>query len=150
MLRFRHDGKPLTELLGVPVPSSEGRFRAQWLGLCDGEDRLLQYQGWVRAWHGTKLEALYCTMCEGALRPSSSEDKGERFFTGAPGVYAHKDATQHKADNYTRFVQLCPAGFFFAAKWEARVDRHELVRPPQQTGQLVQKSSGVRLAALWA
>ena len=30
------------------------------------------------------------------------------FFTGAPGVYLRKDAIKHKADYYTRFVQVVP------------------------------------------
>jgi hypothetical protein len=112
-MRFVYAGKSLAELLGVPAPCCDGWFRAQWLGLTDGAERLLQFQGWVRASHGTKLEAMYNTRCEGALRPSSIEANGERFFAGAPGVYDHKDGTQHKADNYVRFVQLCPASFFF-------------------------------------
>ena len=87
--------------------------------------------GWVRAWHGTKLEALYRTMCQGALTSYSCVDKGERFLSGAPGVYVHKDATQHKADNYIRFVQLLPFGCFYAAKWEVRVTRTENVKPPR-------------------
>ena len=31
---------------------------------------------------------------------------GERFSTGSPGVYLHKDSTKHKAEHYIRFVQL--------------------------------------------
>jgi hypothetical protein len=61
--------------------------------------------------HGVVSEATAIAMAEGALRPSSMEANGERFFAGAPGVYAHKDATQRKADNYVRFVQLLPRWF---------------------------------------
>ena len=55
----------------------------------------------------------------------------------------------NKADNYARFVQLCLAGSCFAVKREVRVNRQDLVQPPHQTDQWLQKSSGVKLAALW-
>ena len=66
----------------------------------------LESEGWVRAWHGTKLEALYSQIYFGRLFSSSSVQQGERFFSGSPGVYLHENSTKHKAGHYMRFVQL--------------------------------------------
>ena len=95
------------------------------------------------------MEALFSTIVQGSLSPSSSEQRGERFLDGALGVYVHKDAAAHKSNNYIRFVQLIPFGCFYAVKWEVRVDRNLAVKPPRQTDQLIHKPEGVRLAALW-
>ena len=64
-------------------------------------------------------------------------------------MYAHKDGTSRKAENYTRFTPLCGNGVFWAAKWELRVDREDRVKVPRKTDQWVQRARGVRLAALW-
>ena len=75
--------------------------------------------------------------------------QGERCLTGASGVYVHKDATSHKAENYVRSVSLCSDGVFWAAKWEVRVNRAKKIKEPRQTDQWIQQADGVRLAALW-
>ena len=53
------------------------------------------------------------------------------------------------AEHYMRFVPLFNDGVFWAAMWELRVDRSDLVRVPRTTDQWVQRARGVRLAALW-
>jgi len=103
---------------------------------------------WQRAWHGCKFEALYSIMYHGRLFSSCDEDRGDRFFGRAPGVYVHKDGTCKKTANYFRFVPLCQDGFFWAALWEVMVDRADRV-PVANTDQWVQHERSVRLAALW-
>eukprot|EP00927_Polykrikos_kofoidii_P017380 TRINITY_DN17910_c0_g1_i1.p1 TRINITY_DN17910_c0_g1~~TRINITY_DN17910_c0_g1_i1.p1 ORF type:complete len:1126 (+),score=162.57 TRINITY_DN17910_c0_g1_i1:197-3574(+) len=147
--RLADDGTPVRELLGPPVRQSDGWFSFAWLEHTQECEGRLRNEGWERAWHGCKLEALYSIMYHGILCESRDEDLGERILHGAPGVYVHKDGTSHKANNYTRFVDLCGDGVFWAAKWEVRVDRAERVKAPRQTDQWVQRASGVRLAALW-
>ena len=56
---------------------------------------------WRRAWHGTKLEALYSILFHGRLAESRDE-AGGRLFPAARGVHMHKDETKEKADNYMR------------------------------------------------
>ena len=71
------------------------------------------------------------------------------MLDGAPGVYLHKDATSHKAENYCRFVPLCKGtGVFWAAKWEVRVNRKDRVKVRQKTDQWVQRARAVKLAGL--
>ena len=108
----------------------------------------LESEGWVRAWHGTKLEALYSQTNFGRLFSSSIVRQGERFFTGSPGVYLHKDSTKHKAEHYMRFVQL-PSLQFYSVKWEVRTHRNFRVTVARQTDQWVQQPNSVVLAALW-
>ena len=50
-------------------------------------------EDWTRAWHGTKMEALYSIMFFGRLFESRQTHKGERHFEGALAVYLHKDET---------------------------------------------------------
>ena len=61
-MRYAPDGEALNDLLGVPSAHEEGWFRSQWLALKVAEDRELVSHGWVRAWHGAKLEAICSTM----------------------------------------------------------------------------------------
>ena len=72
----------------------------------------------ARAWHETKLEALYPVAFYGRLLASRQENNGERYFPGPPRIYLHEDGTQRKADHYSRFVQLLPRGIFYAVNLE--------------------------------
>jgi hypothetical protein len=74
------------------------------------------------------------------------DSEGSVSLTGAPGVYWHKDATKQNADNYCRYVQLYPAGLFYAVKWEVRVRRVELLKPPRHTDQWIQNPDGAKFA----
>ena len=56
--------------------------RMQILAVSEEETHRLVREGWTRAWHGCKLEALYSILCSGRLRERS----------GAGGVYVMKDA----------------------------------------------------------
>jgi hypothetical protein len=103
----------------------------------------------VRAWHGTKLEALYSQIYFGRLVSSTSAQLGERFFSGSPGVYLHKDSTRHKAGHYMRFVQLVPSRQLFAIKWEVRTHRNYRVAVSRRTDQWAQRPNSVILVALW-
>ena len=100
----------------------------------------------MRAWHGSKVEALYSIMYHGRIFASC--DPAHRFWEDAPGVYVHKDSTGHKACNYIRFVPLFGDGVFWAAKWEVCIDRADRV-PKPGTDQWVQQERSVHLVALW-
>ena len=154
-LRRGRNVRPISELLGSPEPMDDGWFRCSWVGFHEEQlprETLGKYgQGqadWHRAWHGCKLEALYCIMYAGHLTASYDKENGERFLRDKPGVYVHKDSTKHKAENYTRFVELCNDGVLWCAMWEVRVDRSDRV-PAGNTDQWVQEERSVRLAALW-
>ncbi len=60
-------GKCLNDLVGFPVAQDDCWFGSQCLALKDGEDRPLAAAGWERAWHGTKLEAIYSIAFHGRL-----------------------------------------------------------------------------------
>ena len=105
-------------------------------------------QGWERAWHGCKVEAVYSILYHGQLVESRGLP-GERLLEGAPGVYTHRDCLSHKAHNYIRFVSLCGDGTFWAAKWELRANLADKVKTPSKTDQLVVRAKGVQLVALW-
>ena len=157
-VREQANGKPVLDVLHVhnmPVETHNGMwFRFPWEAF-PGVDMLPTKStggagdaDWQRAWHGCKLEALYSIMYHGKLAASCSTVLGHVFFKDAPGVYAHKDKTAHKASDYVRYVPLCQDGEFFATVWELYVDRSDCVRK-QRTDQWVQKERSVKLAALW-
>eukprot|EP00929_Paragymnodinium_shiwhaense_P026116 TRINITY_DN15595_c0_g1_i4.p1 TRINITY_DN15595_c0_g1~~TRINITY_DN15595_c0_g1_i4.p1 ORF type:complete len:1560 (+),score=426.06 TRINITY_DN15595_c0_g1_i4:126-4805(+) len=141
--------------LGPPLPQRDGWYSLEWRRPADvryDHSTALEKKfcsGWVRAWHGCKLEALYSILVSGYLWASGDEERGDRFFTECRGVYVHKDGTKHKAESYIRFVPLCDDGIFWAVKWEVLVDRSQNVKPPHQTDQWIQKENGVKLKALW-
>ena len=136
------EGKPISEKLGPASPHFDGWWRMQWLELSADADADLAAQGWQRAWHGSKMQALYKIMYQGHLV------KGVRQLTNKPGVYVHKDSTQHKANNYMCFVPLMGDGVFWAVKWELRVNRQVFV-PNPGSDQWVQPEGSSKLAALW-
>ena len=103
---------------------------------------------WHRAWHGSKLESVYSILHNSALIESGDESRGDRLLAGTRGVYVHKGATSHKAENYVRFAQLAQDGVFWASKWELRVDTTCSVNPGVKTDQSIFKAEGVRLAGL--
>ena len=148
--RSDREGLPLSRRFGPALEVESNWFRLPWLSSGgDGVIDALESEGWVRAWHGTKLEALYSQIYFGRLFSSSSVQQGERFFSGSPGVYLHKDSTKHKAGHYMRFVQLAPSRQFFAIKWEVRTHRNYRVTVSRQTDQWVQQPNSVILVALW-
>ena len=76
------DGLPLSRRFGPALEVEPQWFRLQWLPAGgDAVLNALESEGWVRAWHGTKLEALSSQIYFGRLFSSSSAQQGERFFT---------------------------------------------------------------------
>ena len=136
------EGNPISEKLGPPTFEKNGWFRLPWLELTADADADLAANGWQRAWHGSKIEALYSIMYYGYLT------EGPRQLSGKPGVYAHKDSTQHKAENYCRFVPLMSDGVLWAIKWEVRANRQDFVANPG-SDQWIQPERSIQLAALW-
>ena len=147
--RLGADGRPVLDLLGPPVAQGDGWTSFAWLGFTAEEQASLEEKGWERAWHGCKFEAVYSILYHGKLHESRDQEQGDRFLSGAPGVYVHKERTSKKAENYIRFTPLCGDGVFWAAKWELRVDREDRVIVPRKTDQWVQRARSVHLAALW-
>ena len=81
-------GRPLSIHFAPPLEKESGWFRLPWLPSGgDSVSTVLEAEGWVRAWHGTKLEALYSQIFFGRLFYSSNTEARERFFTEAPGVH---------------------------------------------------------------
>ena len=126
-----------------------GWHRLHWKGMQDMWQ--LRDDGWVRAWHGIKLEALYSIAEHGHLFQSSDSNKemGERTLAGSPGVYCHKDKTHQKAHNYIVFVDLFGDGVFWAAKIELLVDPKRAVVLKKGTDQSAYPSEAVKITALW-
>ena len=147
------DGEPITKKLEEPVKQGDGWFRLRWLDYQSIWMPQVSLAGgsaeWARAWHGCPIEAVYSIAYHGILMESCDESRGHRFFSGSPGVYVHKDALRHRAENYTCFCPLFGDGVFWAAKWELHVDRADKVVPRGKTDQWIQRSRSVRLVALW-
>ena len=159
-LRQTKEGFPLTVLLGQPVGQPDGWYRIPWINFSSEKlalETLGQYSlvedgkaDWQRAWHGTKIEALYSIMYHGKLAATHSLERGDRWLKNTCGVYVHKDDTGHKVLNCMRFVPLCKDGVFWGAKWELQVDRSDRVPAAKlRTDQWVQRERSVRLVALW-
>jgi len=148
--RLMADGCSASSRLGPPEQQKDGWWRLAWLHF-DGATRFkFGAADWQRAWHGCKFEALYSIIFDGRLCESRGEMHGGRILADAPGVYVHKDATSHKAQNYIRFVPLCKnSGVFWAAMWEVCVDRKDHVKVSRKTDQWVQPARAVHLVALW-
>ena len=144
-LRMRPDavGQPVLKKLGPPTAMGEGWHRLPVVAF-DAD----ACQGWERAWHGCKVEAVYSILYHGQLAESRLVP-GERVLEGAPGVYTHRDCRSHKANHYIRFAPLCRDGTFWAAKWEVRANLADKVKTPRKTDQLVVRAKGVQLVALW-
>ena len=138
---------------GHPVPRPGGWVSMRWLPFTKEVEQQTNADGWTRAWHGSNIEALYSVIYHGKLIVSRDRTRGERCFDDTPGVYVHKDGTQHKADNYITFARIAKDSHaFWAVKWEVRVDRGDriLKQTKGKTDQWMQKSSGsVQLVALW-
>ena len=140
------DGKPILTKFGEPALRDDGWYRLPYQ-----EGRLCP-SWWVRAWHGCKLEGVYSIAYHGRLNESSRRNGGRVLgegVTDAPGVYVHKDDTAKKAEFYMRWSPLCGDGYFWAAKWEVRVDRYDHIKPPGKTDQWIQPAHAVQLIALW-
>jgi len=134
--------------MGLGCEPHDTWYRLPWLahiGKC--------HTGWTRAWHGSKIEALYATACCGRLKEStdhSVDGKGGRTLGDAPGVYVHGDPTAGKAaGSYSRWSPLCGDGHYWLARWEVRVNRHDKITPQGRTDQWVQPAHAVQLVALW-
>lgn len=146
-------GHPVLDLLDRPVDCGDGWWLLKWKGF--EQERLPEAStsgegpaDWQQAWHGCKFEALYSILYHGRLAASSDPDRGERFFSSAPGVYVHKTGTAKKIGNYMRFVELCRDGVFWAASWYVWVDRSDRV-PKSKTDQWIQRERSVHLAGLY-
>lgn len=154
--RLGQDGQPVSHKLGVPEPHPDGWWRLPWKAFDEAalpKEPLGEWETeaiWMRAWHGTKIEALFSIMYHGRLAASQDTESGDRFFEGKPGVYVHKDETGEKAEYYSRFIPLRRDGVFWSVKWEVMVDRSDRV-PLRKIGtdQWAQNSRSVRLVALW-
>ena len=124
-------------------------YRLPWLAGQEGQ----LHPGWQRAWHGCKFEAVYSIAYQGQLKESidhSIDSNGGRALEGAPGVYLHKDATARKAaGSYSRWSPLFKDGHLWIAKWEAVVDRDDIITTLSRTDQWVQPARSVQLIALW-
>ncbi|CAE7840044.1 unnamed protein product [Symbiodinium sp. CCMP2592] len=142
-------GTPLATLLGDPVPQPDGWWRLPWTPLDPSHCELLCQDGWLRGWHGCKMEALYSIIYHGQLLPSTDESKGDRFLAGCPGVYLHRDSLQHKVENYMRWIPLCGDGLFWAAKWEVVYAPSGSNKHGKRTDQVIQSAESVELVALW-
>ena len=69
------EGKPISEKLGPATFENNGWWRLPWLEFTADADAELAAHGWKRAWHGSKLEALYSIMYQSYLV------EGERHLT---------------------------------------------------------------------
>ena len=136
--------RPVRELLGPPIRFWDGWFCFPLRAFRDDPDE----ERWQRAWHGTKFEALFAILHQGALRESADESRGERYIQNQPGVYVHGDATWVKVEWYAKWSNLCGDGVFWRVKWELRVDMHKRV-PLSKSDQWVFPSHAVVLASLW-
>ena len=148
--RLGCDGAPVLEDLARPEYQGEGWWRCRWLPLTEQELHTLVSKGWCRAWHGTKIEAMYSILYHGRVFESRDWDsRGERTLTGAPGVYIHPDETAKKTETYMRWVPLCDDSIFRAVKFELRTDPNHRVKTLRPTDQEVYRAPGVRIVALW-
>ena len=79
--RSDSEGFPLALRFAPPLEMEPHWFRFPWLP-SGGEAVLtaLESEGWVRVWHGAKLEALYSQILCWSLFSSSSAQQGKRFF----------------------------------------------------------------------
>lgn len=105
---------------------------------------------WVRAWRGSKLEAVCSIMPDGTLRPSRSAEMGERFSGQGPGATATRPR-RRRITTYMRCVDAFQDGALWATKWEVWVDRPSRVpvKTRHRTDQWVQHPGSIRLVALW-
>lgn len=150
--RFDEKHISVARRLGDPEPHSQGWFRLRWLPLqegCAGTASASDLSRWERAWHGCKLESLYSILAHGRLCESTTTSPGDRTIMDVPGVYLHKDATQHKAEHYLRFVPIFNDGIFWAAKFEVLANREDRMKVRRRTDQWVQPARSVQIVALW-
>ena len=148
--RVAMNGCTIDTLVGTPQFMPDRWIRLPWLPFGgDSEFKRFSNAGWVRAWHGTKMEALYSITCYGKLVKSCDRSRGERFFDGTPGVYLYKDELASKVEFYCRFVPLGDDGVLWAHKWEVLVNRADRVKPPHATDQWIQRARTTHLVALW-
>ena len=73
---------------------------------------------WKRAWHGTRMEALYSIMYHQEIYPSKDAKSGHRMVDNKPGVYCFGDEHRGKAEYYARYVPLFRDGIFWSVTWE--------------------------------
>ena len=149
-VRLGPDGQPVAHKLGDPQEMERGVWRLPWKGFEEPTVAMGPRDGtWERAWHGTKMEALYSIMYHGRLCASHMEGS-HRFFKDKPGVYIHGEHSKNKAEGYARFVSLTQSGIFWSATWELRVDRSDRVPLSKSSrDQWAQTEKSCRLAALW-
>ena len=78
-LRVDRNGHTLDNLVGLPALQEEEWYRLPLLPF-GGEHKecKLESEGWARAWHGSKMEAVCCIAYHGRLLASRAGDRGER------------------------------------------------------------------------
>ena len=134
-----------------PVFHGKGWYRLHWKSLSGKDAQKLECDGWLKAWHGTKIEALYSILFQERLAESSDadEDSGERMLGGVPGVYCHKGCLRAKTEFYMRFMPLFGDDVFWAAQFELLVDPKRQKRLKKDTDQWAFTSDAVQITALW-
>ena len=84
--RSDSEGLPLSRRFGPALEVEPHWFRLQRSPAGGGVViKALEMEGWARAWHGAKLEALHSQIYFGRLFSSSSAQQGERFFRWITG-----------------------------------------------------------------
>ena len=148
VLAFLHQRRVLDKLCR-PVFKGEGWYRLRWKSLPDEEAQKLQRHGWEKAWHGTKIQALFSILFREGFTESSDEDTGERMLGGVPGVYCHKDCQRARTEFYMCFMPLFGDDVFWAAQFELLVDRRRPVPLKRGTDQWASRSDALKITALW-
>ena len=117
-------GVAILSSLGPPIRHSRGWYRLARCEYPQQQDELAAL-GWVRAWHGTRFEAVFSTLCQGRLYDSRDARRGELMVQDVPGIYTYPDGACQKAGHHARFVRLGYDGVFWSAMWELYVDREQ-------------------------
>ncbi|CAK0809987.1 unnamed protein product [Prorocentrum cordatum] len=145
------DGAAVSARLGPPEARGSCWFRCEWVGPGGGKSALekLQAEGWVRAWHGCKMESVYSILYHGRFCESGRSGRGDRFFDYGEGVYLHRDRLAHKTQFYSRFTPFLGNGTYVSAIFECLVNREDKVQTFNGTDQWINRSRSVRLSALW-
>jgi hypothetical protein len=69
---------------------------------------------WETAYHGTRMEGLFSTICDGRLRPGPSRKLDKS------GVFCFQKAKGHKACGHAVWMPLFEDGIFWRATWNSR------------------------------
>ena len=155
--RPQMNGRPIRELIEQPE-LIDGWYRCLWINRLDqlptgtvgehGEEPI-----WEKAFHATKIEALWAIFCQGHLKASEDEKNGERFVYGK-GVYSHSEWT--KATHYARWTRFHGNLAWVRVLIQIDTDRTDRVVPKSSSGkrkptdQWITKSlQRTHLTAVW-